>query len=138
MSTVLEIDLSADPVVRGFFQDIVRQVGVPQDAADFMIHQPELPIPIGMGTAIVTGNKLPLGQTTKEVLAVVTDAYFLASIWRLLGTEIRNQSSYEVVELALMNWVYVGAHTPSKLSSIRARYWRLINKFICTRYLWLA
>ena len=52
--TVLSIDLSTDPVVRAFFQDLLEGGGVAKDAADFITSKPELAVPITLASAIFT------------------------------------------------------------------------------------
>ena len=60
VSTVLANDLSTDPVVRAFFQDLVQDGNVAKDATDFLMSKPELHSPITLGCAILTGNQVNL------------------------------------------------------------------------------
>ena len=109
MTAVLAIDLATDPVVRSFFQDIVKQGGVAKDAEEFILHKPEFPIPITMACALVTGTKVILRYTQMEEGDMGRYDSFIAAIWRLLGTDIRDRRRDEGTQIALMNTVFVGA-----------------------------
>ena len=77
VSTVMAIDLSTDPVVRAFLQDFLHEGSVAKDAADFIMNKPELPIPITMACAILTGNQVTIRESQLEERDVVRDAYFI-------------------------------------------------------------
>ena len=111
---MLAIDLATDPVVRAFFHDLVKE-GVSKDAEDFIVHKPEFAIPIPLACALFRGNTVNLRYTQMEERDVVRDAYFIAAIWLLLGTEIRNMPCSDEQQIALINSVYVGAGKPREL-----------------------
>ena len=43
ITSVFAIDFPTDPVVRAFFQDLVKLGGAAKDFEDFLLHKPELP-----------------------------------------------------------------------------------------------
>ena len=65
-----------------------------------------------MACALFTGNKLNLRYPEADERDVVRDASFMAAIWRLLRTKIRDRRSDSGTQMALMNAVYVGAGQP--------------------------
>ena len=81
VSTVLAIDLSTDPVVRAFFQDLVQEGSVAKDAVDLIMSKSELPIPITLACAILTGNQVNLRDSQMEERDVVREAYIIGPIW---------------------------------------------------------
>ena len=50
------INLATDPVVRAFFQDLVKHGGVAQDATDSLMKKPELLLLSTLACAIFTAN----------------------------------------------------------------------------------
>ena len=98
--------------MRAFFQDEVKKGGVEKDAEDFILRKSEFHSPITIPCAFYTGNKVNLRERQMEEPDVVRDAYFIAALWRLLGTEIINRRSSEERQLALMNAVCFGAGQP--------------------------
>ena len=109
ISTVVAIELATDAVLRKFFQDLVSQGGAAKDVEDFIMHKPQFPIPITMACSLINGNKINLRYTQMEERDVVRDSSFIAAIWRLVGTEIRNRRRSDDREIALINAVYVMA-----------------------------
>ena len=95
VNPVLEIDFSTDPVVRAFFQYLGKAGGTGKEAADFLMGKPELPLPITLVCAIFTGNQVNLRYWQMEERDVVRDAYFIATIRRLLAGETRGRRSSE-------------------------------------------
>ena len=85
ITIVLAIHPATDPVVRAFFQDLVKQYGLSKTAVDFLSSTPELPLAPTLGSSIFTGNKLNLLNTQFEERDIVRGAYFLSAVWRLLG-----------------------------------------------------
>ena len=80
----MAIDLAPDRIVRAFFQNLVKLEGVAKHAEDFILHKPEVHIPITMACSLFTGKKINLRYTQAEERDVVRDAYFSSTIWGLL------------------------------------------------------
>ena len=112
VTTVLAIDLATDPVVRSFFQDLLKLGGVAKDAEDFIMNKPELPIPITMASSLFIGTKINLSYTQAEERDVVRYGYFFEAMCCLIGTKIRDYRRDEGNQMALLNAVYVCAGQP--------------------------
>ena len=109
----MAIDLATDPVVRTFLQELVQLGGsVPKEVEDFIMNKPALPVPITMACVFFTSNKVKLRNATIPERDVLRDAYFIAAIWRLLGSKIVEQRRSVESQLALLNAVYVGGGQP--------------------------
>ena len=65
-----------------------------------------------MGCSLFTGTKINLRYTQTEERDVVRDSYFIAAMWRLLGTKIRASRRDEGNQMALINAVYGPAGQP--------------------------
>ena len=52
ITTILAFDLATDPVLRAFYQDLVKLGGAENDAEDFILDKPELQIPIKMACSL--------------------------------------------------------------------------------------
>ena len=76
----MAIDLATDPVVRAFFQYLVKLGAVAHHTADFIRNKPELPLPITMAFSLFTPTKITLRYMQAEERDVVRDAYFIGAI----------------------------------------------------------
>lgn len=76
----MAIELPTDLVLREFLQDLLKQLGVAKDPADFIMIKAELLIPITLPCAILCGNKVSLRYPQMEERAFLRDAFFIAAL----------------------------------------------------------
>ena len=113
VTSVMVFDLSTDPVMRNHLQKLIQAQGdLPQEVAHFIMKKPALLVPITMACGLLTSMKVTLRNAPVPERDVLRDAYFIAAMWRLLGSKIAEKRRSVETHLELLNAVYVGAGQP--------------------------
>ena len=108
VNSVLPIDLSTDPDVRDFVEEISKRVDATEEVKE-CAKQSCRALPITKSCGLFTGTKDNLRQRAGGERAVLRDAYFITAVWPLLGAQIMLRGRSPESQLAILHAVYVGA-----------------------------
>ena len=112
VNLVMAIDLSTAPVVPDFFAGISNSSSAWEVGQEFVQYKVALPLPITSACGLFTGTKVNLLQGPIPQRDVLRDAYFIASVSRLLGEQIEQCRRRAESQLVVWNALDLGAGRP--------------------------